>query len=150
MDHLHIAAWLTLRVTYGLLFLLSAGVLAWDWRRSVERGRPLLGALAGPGTAAAGAVMAAGGLSVALGVYGRVGAALLALFLVPATAVHVLELRRARRAGQGRVEPGGNVIAELSASAATAHLDSALKNTALAGVAVFLMVMGTGPGSLWT
>jgi putative oxidoreductase len=77
----------------------------------------------------AGLIALAGGLSVALGYHGRIGALLLVLFLVPVTLyMHAF-------------------WAEAGGAAQAAQIEF-LKNLSLLGAALFLVYFGSGPISL--
>lgn len=104
------------------------------------------------------------GLLVLLGIFPRVGALLMALFLVPAALIHlglkrhVLALKD-KIAGLGRgAKPELRAeLDELGDCAALGHMTSALKNLALIGPALYLMLAGArepllidlGPGGHW-
>lgn len=79
---------------------------------------------------ASGVVILLGGLSVLLGVYPKVGAALLVVFLVPAAVL---------------MHRFWGVPDPMAAAAQMAHFN---KNLALAGAALLILYFGTGPFSL--
>jgi len=99
----------------------------------------------------AGIVMAAGaGLSVLLGIFPRLGALLMAVFLVPAAMIHFGLLRRAVALKQSIVGGLGghsasglrDEVEELGGSAVLGNMTSALKNLALIGPALYLALAG--------
>ncbi|MBH1933853.1 hypothetical protein I5Q34_06015 [Streptomyces sp. AV19] len=147
--------WLLLRLGVGGLFLNAAWACGKDraairWTRDATA--VVFPRFAGPLALLGIAVMALGGLSVLLGAYGRIGGAALALFLVPATLIH-LRGRAEATALAGRLAPELSAglrpsLAVLGASAAMAHYSSALKNVALFFVALCFVAAGTGPYSL--
>lgn len=147
--------WLLLRLGTGGLFVNAAWACGKDraalrWTRDATA--VVLPRFAGPLALLGVAVMGLGGLSVLLGAYGRVGAAALALFLPPATLIH-LRSRAEATALAGRMTPDVPAelrpqLAVLGASAAMAHYSSALKNVALFFVVLYFVLAGTGPYSL--
>ncbi len=105
------------------------------------------------------------GVSVLFGIFPRVGALLMALFLVPAALIH-LRLKRhvlalkdkiAAALGRGAKPELRADLEELGDCAALGHTTSALKNLALIGPALYLMLAGArepllidlGPGGHW-
>jgi putative oxidoreductase len=115
------------RLLFALIFILSAPHLISGAPAAMAQhhGVPVA-SLAVP---LAGLVALAGGLSVALGYHGRIGALLLVLFLVPVTLyMHAFW-----------TEAGG---------AAQAAQIEFMKNLALVGAALLLVYFGSGPISL--
>ncbi|WP_344022520.1 hypothetical protein [Streptomyces luteireticuli] len=154
-DTLATAGWLVLRLGMGSLFLNAAWACGKD-RAAFRWTRDMVAVIAprhaAPLAAAGVAMMGLGGLSVLLGGYGRIGAALLALFLAPGTAIH-LRSRAVAGALAARLSPAlpaglRPTLTELDVSARMAHYSSALKNVALLTVSLFLVAVGTGPYSL--
>jgi uncharacterized membrane protein YphA (DoxX/SURF4 family) len=105
------------------------------------------------------------GVSVLFGIFPRVGALLMALFLVPAALIHlglkrhVVALKDKIAAALGpKAKPAlRKDLEELGDCAALGHMTSALKNLALIGPALYLMLAGArepllidlGPGGHW-
>ena len=101
------------------------------------------------------AIMGFGGLSVLLGLCGRVGGAMLAVFLVMGAMIHFLQMGRVDKLSVTIKErlptELQDTLTTLTASARLAHYSSALKNLALAAVAIFFAMVGTGPKfNLWS
>mgnify|MGYP002626204012 CR=1 FL=1 len=144
-------AWLVLRAVFAWMFLYPVPGLLRDWSTTVEttslffKRQPQLCA------AAAIAVMVSGGIMVLLGAYGRVGAAGLCVFSLGGARVHY---QLAALAGNVRLtsdaDPHNAEEAKrLSTLAVVGHVTSAQKNFVLTAVAAFIVLMGTGPWSMW-
>lgn len=157
---------LLIRVTIGLLFLISAFVcgknagarkaaaadtaLVFPWR-------PDLFTLAGI------VIMAAGGMSVLLGIFPRLGALALTLFLIPAAMIHFRKAREAAAlkdrilAGPaGKPSGARQAVAALGDSAVIGNFTSALKNLTLMAPTLYLalaesepILIGFGPDGQW-
>lgn len=150
---------LLLRITVGLLFLMGAwasgkneagrtftrGETALVFNRKAEFFAPI-GIF----------IMGAGGLSFLLGVFPRLGALGLAIFLVPAAMIHFAKRDQANTL-QGAIENEFETVAKapvresvnaLGISAAIGHETSALKNLALIGPALYLVFAGARPPML--
>lgn len=142
-----------LRVALALIFLHGA----WVSSRSAEARTHLVTATAPvfqwrPDLFAGAGVVMAGvaGLSLLLGIFPRLGALLMAVFLVPAAMIHFGLWRRAVALKQSIVRGlGGHSVSglrdeveELGASAAVGNMTSALKNLALIGPALYLALAG--------
>jgi uncharacterized membrane protein YphA (DoxX/SURF4 family) len=93
---------------------------------------------------------AAGGLSVLLGVFPRIGALALTIFLVPAAMIH-LAMRRQVMALEEKLRDGltgkisfsaRNDLDALGDLAALGHYTSALKNLSLIGPTAYLVLAG--------
>ncbi len=147
---------LLLRVTVALLFLdgawtsaktkgnreavTAATALVFKWR-------PDLFALAGIFMAAA------GGLSVLLGIFPRIGALAMTIFLPPAAMIHFALGREAAVLKEAILDgPAGKLagsvrknVEALGKSAALGHYTSALKNLSLTGPTAYLALVGVKP-----
>ena len=147
---------LLIRVTIGLLFLISAFVCCEDAdaRKAAAADtalvfprRPYLFMLAGT------AVMAAGGLSVLLGIFPRLGALVLTLFLIPAAMIHFRKAREAARlteallAGPTSKSSGAarKGVTALGDSAVLGNFTSALKNLNLMALTLYVALAGAEP-----
>jgi len=146
---------LLIRVTIGLLFLISAFVCVKDAgaRKAATADTALvfpwhseLFMLAGV------ALMAAGGLSVLLGIFPRLGALALTLFLIPAAMIHFRKAREAAAlkdrilAGPaGKSSDGRQAVAALGDSAVIGNFTSALKNLNLMALTLYVALAGTEP-----
>lgn len=101
-------------------------------------------------------IMGAGGLSVLLGVFPRLGALGLAIFLVPAAMIHFAKRDQAialqdtieEELSGGPQAPVRETVSALGLSAAIGHETSALKNLALTGPALYLVFAGARPPML--
>jgi uncharacterized membrane protein YphA (DoxX/SURF4 family) len=107
--------------------------------------------------ASAGIFMAgAGGLSVLFGVFPRIGALAMTIFLVPAAMIHLAKRRQALALKEkvlagltGKINgPARNDLDALGASAALGHYTSALKNMSLIGPTAYLVLAGARPPML--
>lgn len=156
---------LLIRVTIGLLFLISAFVcgksagarkaaaadtaLVFPWRSDLFM-------LAGI------VIMAAGGMSVLLGIFPRLGALALTLFLIPAAMIHFRKAREAAALKDILAGPAGKpsgarqAVAALGDSAVIGNFTSALKNLTLMAPTLYLalaesepILIGFGPDGQW-
>jgi len=144
---------LLIRVTIGLLFLISTFACGKDAsaRKAAAADtalvfprRPYLFMLAGI------AAMAAGGLSVLLGIFPRLGALVLTLFLIPAAMIHFRKAREGAAlreriiAGLGGKSSGGmrQAVTDLGDSAVLGNFTSALKNLVLMAPTAYLALAG--------
>jgi uncharacterized membrane protein YphA (DoxX/SURF4 family) len=148
-----------IRVTVAWLFLSGAWASGKDESRRkcvtadtalVFKWRPDLFALVGIFMAAA------GGLSVLLGVFPRIGALALTIFLVPAAMIH-LAMRRQAMALKEKIRDGltgkisfsaRNDVDALGDLAALGNYTSALKNLSLIGPTAYLVLAGARPPML--
>jgi uncharacterized membrane protein YphA (DoxX/SURF4 family) len=145
---------LLIRVTIGLLFLISAFACAKDAgaRKAaaadtalVFKSRPYLFLLSGT------IVMAAGGLSVLLGIFPRLGALTLTLFLIPAALIHFRKAAQAAHlqetilARAGKSSAARQAAIELGDSAVLGNVTSATKNLILMAPTAYLALAGVGP-----
>ena len=145
---------LPIRVAIGLLFLISAFACGKDAGAReaaaadtalVFPARPELFLLGGI------AVMALGGLSVLLGIFPRLGAVALALFLVPAAMIHFRKAAQAEALKQAFLsEHGGSsaartTVQQLGDLAWIGNFTSALKNLILIAPTLYLALAGVEP-----
>jgi uncharacterized membrane protein YphA (DoxX/SURF4 family) len=101
-------------------------------------------------------IMGAGGLSILLGVFPRLGALGLTIFLVPAAMIHLrrrdLAVEVRDKALNGGVASGDgamrNALQDLGFSAEIGHQVAALKNFALLGPTLYLTLAGARPPML--
>jgi len=150
-------SWLVLRAVFGgyVLYAMYMNLSYWSW--TVQHTAILTGE--GPASlfAAGGlAIMAIGGLSILLGVYGRVGACLLLVFIAPGTVIHFRErdMTVGFRADVVKglpveeTSPPVAALNELAGSAYAGHHSSGLKNLVLVAVCLLIAAHGTGAFSL--
>jgi uncharacterized membrane protein YphA (DoxX/SURF4 family) len=147
---------LLIRVAVGLLFVVSAYACSKnaDARKGVVADtavvfprKPELFALAGV------LWMLAGGLSVLLGIFPRLEALSLTLFLIPAGMIHFRKARRAAAlkqsilAGTGSKSSGAvrQAIVELGDSAVLGNFTSALKGLMLMALTLYIVLAGAEP-----
>jgi uncharacterized membrane protein YphA (DoxX/SURF4 family) len=154
------AGWLILRIAYGGLFIFTAWTLATGWDWTVANTAVLFGAArAKLFSVGAIATMSIGGMLIVLGFFGRLGALMLLVFLILGTMIHVKErdqvpglaqaLRdNAKAAGHQLDGSDETTLMTLQVSAFSAHVANVYKNVCLAGIALFFILVGTGPGSL--
>ena len=145
------SALLIVRLTLAWVFLYAAwknteNLAAWTWTKNETA---LLFASLNPArrdrvaalAAAVGMVMMyGGGLSVLTGVMPRVGGLAIALFSALGMRIHALRRDEAKRAGES-----GNAMGW---SAFSAHVAAGLKNWALIGAALLIVIVGTGSYSI--
>jgi uncharacterized membrane protein YphA (DoxX/SURF4 family) len=146
---------LLIRVTIGLLFLVSAFACTKDEgaRKAniadtalVFTARPRLFFTAGV------AVMVAGGLSVLLGIFPRLGALVLTAFLVPAAMIHVRKATQAAALKEailaGPAAKSGfarEAVTALGDSAVLGNFTSALKTLCLMAPTLYIALAGAEP-----
>jgi uncharacterized membrane protein YphA (DoxX/SURF4 family) len=103
------------------------------------------------------AIMGLGGATILLGLFTRLGALGLTVFVVMGAMIHLTQSKRAfqlQQAVERSVpDPDGKqldtkALAELAVSASLAHYSSAVKNFALAGATAFLVLFGPGDWAL--
>lgn len=150
---------LLIRVTVALLFLQGAWASAHEAaaRHAVIADVGLVFKWRPDFFAYGGVLMAAaGGLSVLLGIFPRLGALAMTIFLIPATMIHLAKRREARalkekvlaelpdRAGSTARED----IERLTASTIVGHTTAALKNLSLIGPTLYLVLAGARPPML--
>jgi hypothetical protein len=163
MDTLTVAGWLVVRLTVAYVYLYAlylnthdAAARSWLIEHTAylfpnmaepQRSRfAKIGALAGAG------MMLLGGVSILLGLEGRIGGLLLLLF----TGGGIYQHRREREVAMAiavKVEPlvpsaGKTDFATLQWSAYAGHISSGLKNWALCGISFGFLAWGTGPWSI--
>lgn len=143
-----------LRLTVGWLFVMGAWGVSKDANARdfairetalVFKWRPELAALAGI------LMMGAGGLSILLGVFPRIGAFVLAIFLIPGALIHFA--KRSQAIGyKDKVltaltdkpdSQASRAVNALASSAVMGHYVSALKNLSLLGPTLYLVFAGT-------
>jgi uncharacterized membrane protein YphA (DoxX/SURF4 family) len=150
---------LLIRVSVGWLFLGGAWACSKDTMGHkcavadtalVFKWRPELFALLGIFMAGA------GGLSVLFGIFPRLGALALTIFLVPAAMIHLAKRRQALALKEkilaeltGKISfSARNDLDALGASAAFGHYTAALKNLSLIGPTAYLVLAGARPPML--
>jgi uncharacterized membrane protein YphA (DoxX/SURF4 family) len=146
---------LIIRVTIGLLFVVSAYVCSKDAgaRKAATADTALVFAWKPEWFTLAGVLwMLAGGLSVLLGIFPRLGAVALTLFLIPAAMIHFRKARQAATlkdvilARSGGASSGvRQAVAALGDSAVIGNFTSALKNLNLMAPTLYLALAGTEP-----
>ena len=140
---------LIMRLSIAWLFLWPLPGLIRDWQSTVGATAlvypmPRLVTLLGV------CIMPLGAVSVAVGIYGRVGAAALTLYCIGGAFVHLAlakqpaELTRSVHTDQN----GQAAVATAAAIGSVGHVTSAWKNWTVAGACAFLALAGTGPWSV--
>ena len=151
---------LLIRVTVALLFLQGAWASSQDSkaRQAVIAGTALVFKWRPDLFAYGGMVMAAAaaGLSVLLGIFPRLGALAMTIFLVPAAMIHLSKRREAVALkdkiladlpnSTGNTER--NDVEQLTASTVLGHTTAALKNLSLIGPTLYLVLAGASPPML--
>jgi uncharacterized membrane protein YphA (DoxX/SURF4 family) len=163
MDSLNLAGWLAVRCTVAYVYLYAlylnthdATARSWLIEHTAylfpNTPEPQRTRLAKIGAFAGMAMMLLGGISILLGLEGRIGGLLLLLF----TGVGIYQHHREREvamAAAAKVEPlvpasGKADFATLQWSAYSGHISSGLKNWALCGISLGFFAWGTGPWSI--
>ena len=146
---------LIIRVTIGLLFVISAYMCSKD--AAARQGAIADTALVFPWraelfTLAGVLLMLLGGLSVLLGIFPRLGALTLTLFLIPAAMIHFRKARQAAAlkdamlAGPAGKSGGARAsITALGESAVLGNFTSALKNLTLMALTLYVALAGAEP-----
>ena len=143
---------LIIRVTVGLLFVISAYVCSKD--SATRQGAIADTALVFPWrtelfTMAGVLLMLLGGLSVLLGIFPRLGALTLTLFLIPAAMIHFRKARQATALKDAMLAgPAGAAresVTALGESAVLGNFTSALKNLTLMALTLYVALAGTEP-----
>ena len=146
---------LIIRVTIGLLFVISAYVCSKD--AAARQGAIADTALVFPWrtelfTRAGVLLMLLGGLSVLLDIFPRLGALALTLFLIPAAMIHFRKARQAAAlkdamlAGPAGKSGGARAsITALGESAVLGNFTSALKNLTLMALTLYVALAGAEP-----
>ena len=143
---------LIIRVTVGLLFVISAYVCSKD--SAARQGAIADRALVFPWrtelfTMAGVLLMLLGGLSVLLGIFPRLGALTLTLFLIPAAMIHFRKARQATALKDAMLAgPAGAAresVTALGESAVLGNFTSALKNLTLMALTLYVALAGTEP-----
>jgi uncharacterized membrane protein YphA (DoxX/SURF4 family) len=146
---------LLIRVTIGLLFVVSAYICSKDAnaRKAATADTVLVFPWPPEWFTFAGVLwMLMGGLSVLLGIFPRLGALSLTLFLIPAAMIH---FRKARRAAalKDAILAGSDAkssslrrdVTALGDSAVIGNFTSALKNLNLMALTLYVALAGTEP-----
>jgi len=143
-------AWLVLRFVYAWMFLYPLKSLLKDWPATVQATGLLFPWQSGCFAVASIVVMALGALSILLGCYGQLGAAGLLVFSLGGAVIHyrLADLAKRARLSDQASSADRQAMGELSALGVVGHVTSAEKNFVLAAVALFFLIMGTGPWSL--
>ena len=143
---------LIIRVTVGLLFVISAYVCSKD--SAARQGAIADTALVFPWrtelfTMAGVLLMLLGGLSVLLGIFPRLGALTLTLFLIPAAMIYFRKARQATALKDAMLAgPAGAAresVTALGKSAVLGNFTSALKNLTLMALTLYVALAGTEP-----
>ena len=144
------AGWLCMRISIAWIFLWPLPGILKDWKTTVGATAlvfpvPNLTTLAGV------CVMIGGSLSVGLGIYGRIGAAVLALYCAGGVLVHMALSRQPAILLDGLHLKGksADVANNAAAIGAVGNVTSAWKNWTIAGACVFIALAGTGRWSLF-
>ena len=141
--------WLVMRISIAWLFLWPLPGLLKDWPGTVGA-TSLVFPVPGLTTLAGVAVMLVGGISVGVGIYGRIGAAALALYCVGGVLVHMALSRQPGTLVEGlHLEGQAEATARTAAAiGAVGHVTSAWKNWVIAGACTFIALAGTGRWSV--
>lgn len=160
MSEPQLIALMVLRIAYGGLFLYAgwqcvknAGARQWtvDETRLLFKKHTRLLAMGGAGT------MLIGGACVAAGVFPRIGAAGLLVFVLLGAKLHLIQRDRAMALRDDAIAKlptelagGGHepILQELAVAGSLGHFSSALKNFCLAGIALYFCIAGVGPWRL--
>ncbi|MCH2135499.1 MAG: DoxX family protein [Phycisphaerales bacterium] len=94
-------------------------------------------------------VMALGALSVAVGIFPRVGAAALALYCIGGAFVHKALARRIQTLAEHASDRSGEVT-EIAQLGTLGHVTSAWKNWPIAAACAYIAFAGAGPGVFLT
>jgi len=163
METLNIAGWLVVRLTMAYVYLYAlymnthdAAARSWLIEHTAylfpKTPEPQRTKFAKIGALLGMAMMLLGGVSILLGLEGRIGGLLLVLF----TAGGIYQHRREREVAMAiaaKVEPLVPQAAKadfstLQWSAYSGHISSGLKNWALCGISFGFLAWGTGPWSI--
>ena len=142
-------AWLALRCSVAWLFLWPLPGLLKDWHTMVATTGlvfpfPTLTTFLGV------LVMPLGAISIALGIYGRIGAALLTAYCIGGAFVHMALARQSQSLiDELTIAPNQQATAQQAADIGSiGNTTSAWKNWTVAGSCIFMALAGTGPWSL--
>jgi len=134
-------AWIVLRVVYAWMYLYPLIALFKNWQDTIDTTALLFKKKPKEFTVGSVFIMIVGGLSILLGIYGRIGGFLLLFFNLGGAYIHYQFANRAK-----------DFAAEANTSlvnlAIIGNVSSAQKNFVLAAVAFFFMIQGTGPWSI--
>lgn len=160
MNEAQLIAFMVLRLAYGGLFLCagwqcvkSSGARQWtvDETRLMFTKHTRFFAMCGAAT------MLIGGACITLGLFPRIGAAGLCLFLLLGAKLHLIQRDRAMKLKEEALAklppelvggPHEPILQELAVAGSLGHFSSALKNFCLAGIAAYFCLAGAGPWRL--
>lgn len=150
MEYTDISAWLTLRTVYAWMYLYPAVGLIKDWPSTVEVTGLLFKKATNLFAVASVAIMIVGGLMILFGVLPRYAALALLAFNLGGAKIHyaLAEVAKDTRLSEGASSDDKAAHERLVGLAIVGHVTSAQKNIVLAAVAVFFVLMGTGPCSV--
>ena len=142
--------WVILRLSIAWLFLWPLPGLLRDWPATVGATAlvfpmPKLVTLAGV------CLMPLGAVSIGLGIYGRIGAAALAMYCIGGVFVHLaLSKQPASLLKTLSLDEADRTTADQAAAiGAVGHVTSSWKNWTVAGCCAFVALAGTGPWSIF-
>lgn len=163
MNTLNLVGWLVVRFTFAYVYLYAlylntrdAAARAWLIEHTAylfpNTPEPRRSSLAKIGALASATIMFLGGISILLGLEGRIGGLFLLLFTAGGIYQHRCE-RQVAMAVAARTEPIVSAPAKadfamLQWSAYSGHVSSGLKNWALCGISFGFCAWGTGPWSI--
>ena len=141
--------WLALRLSVAWLFLWPLPGLLKDWSTTVAT-TSLVFPLPTLTTFLGLLVMPLGAISIALGVYGRIGAALLAAYCIGGAFVHMALARQSQSLINELTIPQNQhaTAQKVAKIGAVGNITSAWKNWTVAGSCIFMALVGTGQWSL--
>ena len=150
---LQVIAWMALRIMYAWMFLYPLKVLLSDWKTT----KSTVALISPPSLVSFSSVlmvivMISGALSILLGLYAQIGGLLLFVYCLMGAVVHY---KLANLIKQHHLSPTAGVtdVSVLQAvidMGMVGNITSAQKNFVLAAVALFFMLLGSGPMSLTT
>ena len=145
-----ITAWLALRIVYALFFLYPLKGMLSDWQAAKDAVSVLVPIYQGFATVIMMLVMVVGAIGIGFGIYGQVAGILLLLFCVMGVVVHYRLAALARRQALSHSVSHKDLafFKNTQDLAILGNLTSGQKNVVLAAVALFFVLVGTGPCSL--
>ena len=143
-----LVGWLVLRAVYAWMFLYPAMALLRDWSGTVATTSLLFPWKPAWFAVASLVLMIVGSIMILVGCYGQFAAAGLFLFCLGGARVHYRLAANAMRVAVGSGVTPAPGVDDLRKLAVVGHVTSAEKNFVLAAVALFMTLVGTGPGSL--